>query len=180
MSHLECLAFPPAPGCLHFGLPERGLCLRVCAQAILFLPLGYTLLMCSLDCHHSLSGGPLLGFSLRSARLPGPVTVASLLRGRGVAVSGGVGRLLVPCPLGVHSFSFFSLCIWLHWVFVGTRRCSLIVQSGGTVWLQHSDLSLQQRRLQSTGSVVGARALWPSCMGSSPDQGSNPHPARAD
>ena len=31
---------------------------------------------------------------------------------RGVAISGGVGRLLVPCPQDVHSFFFLSLFIF--------------------------------------------------------------------
>ena len=33
--------------------------------------------------------------------------------GRGVAVSGGVGSLSVPCPVDVHSSSFFFLSLFL-------------------------------------------------------------------
>ena len=84
------------------------------------------------------------------------------------------------CPF---FFFFKSVYFWLHWVFVGARICSLIVQSGGYCRVAVLKLGAAvappaaERRLQSAGSVVGARGLCcPEACGVFPDQGSNPHP----
>ena len=84
------------------------------------------------------------------------------------------------CPF---IFFFKSIYFWLLWVFVGAHRYSLIVQSGG--YCQLAVLKLvnaaappaAERRLQSTGLVVGAHGLCcPEACVVFPDQGSNPHP----
>ena len=101
--------------------------------------------------------------------------------GRGVAVSGGVGRLLVPCPLDVHSFSFFQslflaalgLC-WHTQVFSNCaewRHCLV-----AALKLVSAAAQAPEHWLSSWGT----RALWPRGMWGLPRPGIEPtSPARA-